>query len=446
VGLLLIINIPGEAQTVRGALEETLKRAERAIAAKNFDLASQEYREAIRLAPSAELYEKLGLTRFMALDYASGAEAFQQAIRREPKRWTSQLFLGICLYRTNRFREALPHLERAFELNPQHNETQFWLGNCYLALRNFDQGVQRLRAALDKEPRNEDYLYALTQAYLDAATLLHKRLGLYDPPEKRRQELEEQHQLRSDQFESGGSWEQSVRRLEELEIEYSAMRKDSMPESERLYVLERVYFGLAQLMGRRVWILKPDSYRSHQLLGEAYEGNEDYEQAIREFQEALRLAPNQPGMHYSLGHVYWQMKRFDDAVLEMEKELALNPQHASANYVLGHIYVYRREFDKAAQFLKRTLAAVPDHVEARKQLGKVYSLTNDNQGALRELEAAVRLDPKDSSVRYLLASVYRKLGQAEKAKKELEIFNELYAQEHQHQDTVLITGGEEGKR
>ncbi len=438
--------MPALAQTSSTELAESLKRAQAALVAKDFDQASKEYRAAIRLAPSAELYEKLGLTRFMAGDFGAGGEAFQQAIRREPERWTSQLFTGICLYRTNRFREALPHLERAFELNPQHTETRYWLGCTHRALGDYHRAADALHAALEKEPENIDILYTLAQSYLDVATLLLKRLGPHDPEDKRRQALDELHRLRSDLLESNESWQQSVRRLEVLEKQFSAAVNAPTPDAEALYVLHRTYSGLARLMARRIWTLQPDSYRSRQLLGQAHEGNEDYAKALEQYQEALRLAPGEPGLHYALGHVYWQTKRFEEAAAEMEKELGLNPQHASANYVLGHIYVYRRDFEKAVPFLQRTIAANPNHIEAHKQLGKVYSLVNNHAAALRELEAAVRLDPKDSSARYLMAGVYRKLGDAKRAKQELEIFNELYAQEYRHQNTALITEGDETKQ
>lgn len=447
LGLLatFFISNPVLAQVQQPKLSEVLARAQKALLAKDFARASDEYRQAIRIAPSAEMYEKLGLTRFMANDFVAGRDAFEEAVRREPERWTSHLFLGICLYRTNRFREALPRLERALELNPQHNETQFWVGSTHRALGNHNRAAVILHAALEKEPENVDILYTLAQSYLDVATLLLKRLGPHDPEDKRRQALDEQYQLRSDLLERNESWQQSVRRLEDLEKQFSPAANESAPGAESLYVLHRTYSGLGQLMARRIWALQPDSYRSHQLLGQAHEGNEDYVKALEEYHEALRLAPEEPGLHYAIGHVYWQTKRFEEAAAEMEKELALNPQHASANYVLGHIFVYRREFEKAVLFLQRTIAANPGHIEARKQLGKVYSLMNNQEAALRELEAAVELDPKDSSARYLMATVYRKLGFAEKAKKELEIFNELYAQEHQHQDTVLIPEGEEAK-
>ena len=221
------------------------------------------------------------------------------------------------------------------------------------------------------------------------------------------------------------SWVRPVRRLEEMEKLYAAVRGNSQSDDESLFLLSRIHTKLAQRMAARLWSLDADSHRSHQLLGEAYEASENHKKALEEYREALRLAPGTPGLHYSLGHAYWKMKRFEEAIPEMEKELALNPLHASANYVLGHIYAYRRDLEKASRHLQLAVDAKPDFVEARKQLGKVLSLLQHHQGAVHQLELAAAADPEDPSVHYILANVYKKMGLQDRAQKELEIFNRL---------------------
>ena len=438
IGLSILFVQLRFAQSASNDLDEVLKQAQEALVAKDFERAAREYRRALKLGPSAEIYEKLGLTHYLANAYPQAAEALKEAIRLDPKRWSAQLYLGVSLYKTNRFQEALPHIQRALELNPQQNESRYWLGSTYRALGNYDLASQHLRAALDQDPGNVDTLYALTEAYLDSSALLSKRLGPHDPDEKRREALQAQHGLQPETLRNGGSWDDAVHRLLKLEKQYADARNSPRTDPERVYVLSRTYAGLAQLTAERVWELKPDSFRAHQLLGETYEGNEKYEKALEEYRKALQLAPNVPGLHYSVGHCYWQMKRFDEAIPEIERELALNPRNASANFVLGHIYAYRQDLEKSSKYLQRAVEESPDFVEARKQLGKVLSLMQDNRGAVRQLEIAVASDPEDYSVHYLLAGVYRKLGLQDKARKELDIFNQLYSREHQHQHTAEL--------
>ena len=425
---------PSFSQPSQPQFDAILKRAQEAQLQNDFERAAQEYREASRLKPSAELYEKLGLACFLGNSYPEAIEALAQSVRLDPGRWSSQLYLGISLYKTNRFQQALPHIERALDLNPR-DETRYWLGCTHHALGNYDQAIRYLRTASNTDPKNVDIQYALTETYLDFSTVLAKRLDPHAPDEAHRRALDRQLAIEaSAPSQDFGSLDQELRRWEQAEERHKRILKSPEPESESLYLLSRIYVQLAQLTAQRMWILDPNSYRSHQLLGEAYEAKENYERALVEYREALRLSPQAPGLHYSIGHAYWQMKRFQEAIPEMEKELALNPHHPSANYVLGHIYLYQRQVEKAAHYLQVAVEAEPSFAEARKQLGKALSLLEENQKALEQLELAAAADPEDDSVHYLLAGVYKKMGLQDKAQQELAVFDQLRRKKHTHDE------------
>ena len=424
---------PSFSQPSEPGLDAILKRAQEAQLQKDFERAAKEYREASRLKPSAELYEKLGLACFLGNSYPQAIEALSESVRLDPRRWSSQLYLGITLYKTNRFQSALPHIERALQLDPRQNETRYWLGCTYHALGNYEQACQHLRIASTRDPKNVDILYALTETYLDSSTVLAKHLNADARDEERRQVLDRQLGIQEPEPSEGvGFSEQELRKWEQAAERRKSVLRSRQPDGESLYLLSRIYGQLAQATAERVWNLDPDSYRSHQLLGEAYEAKENYERALVEYREALRLSPQAPGLHYSIGHAYWQMKRFAEAIPELDKELELNPNHPSANYVLGHIYLYQRQTEGAARHLQVAVEAEPDFVEARKQLGKALSLLEDNQNAVEQLKLAAAADPQDDSLHYLLAGVYKKMGLQDKAQKELSIFEELRRKKHIH--------------
>ena len=211
-----------------------------------------------------------------------------------------------------------------------------------------------------------------------------------------------------------------------MEDHFSAALKPGPLDAEGLYALSRVYGKFGQTMAQRVWELKPDSYRSHQLLGEVYENIKNYENALKQYREALRLNPGAPGLHYAIGHTFWKMKRFDEAVPELERELALNPYHPSANYVLGHIYVHlgRHQAEKASRYLRRAVEAKPDFVEARMQWGKALSLLDDNERAVQELEIVAKQEPEDDSVHYLFGGAVQENGVARQSSERVADFHQ----------------------
>lgn len=411
--------------------DQVLQSAQEALARKDFVRAAQEYGQAAKIQPSPEIYEKLGLANYLANNFPDAARALSESIRLDPRRWGSQLYLGISLYKMNRFREALPRIQQAHELNPKQNETRYWLGCTYHALGNYDLALEHLQTALNEDPENVDILYVLAEAYLDLSMISAKRAGPLLQNLQRREALEEKLGINAfKKARATEAWDQAFGQWRSLGKQYKIALESPEQDDTSLCALNRIYREIAQLMAERVWRLKPNSYRAHQLRGETFEGYEKYEAAIREYRQALVLAPNAPGLNYLIGHAYWKMQRFDDALPELEKELVLNPTDAWANYVLGHIFLMRRDLERAARHLRIAVEAKPDFSEARKHLAKALSLMENHQGAARELELAAASDPDDDSVHYILAGVYKKMGLAEKAQKELEIFRRLSGRKH----------------
>jgi tetratricopeptide (TPR) repeat protein len=65
---------------------------------------------------------------------------------------------------------------------------------------------------------------------------------------------------------------------------------------------------------------------------------EDYEAAIREFQEAARLAPDWPDPHYNLGLVQEKSGKFREAIASLNEYLRLAPNAPDAAKVKEQIY------------------------------------------------------------------------------------------------------------
>ena len=283
------------------------------------------------------------------------------------------------------------------------------------------------------DPQNVDILYALTETYLDYSTVLLDHLGSETPSRERRLAVDQRIRgVASNALVDADSWKSTVEQLRTIGDSYAAASKSPQPDPKALFALSRIYGQMGQLMAEKVWKLMPGSYRSHELLGQSYENQKDYEMALTEYRKALQIDPSAPGLNYAVGHAYWEMKQLSKAIPELEKELALNPYHPSANYVLGHIYLHSdpQHPQKAALYLQRAIEAKPDFVEARKQWGRTLSLMHENQKAAEQLELAAKEDPHDDTVHYLLASIYRKMGLEDKARKELEMFDQLRAEKH----------------
>jgi tetratricopeptide (TPR) repeat protein len=60
-----------------------------------------------------------------------------------------------------------------------------------------------------------------------------------------------------------------------------------------------------------------------------------YEEAEKEYKEALRINPDDALAHYNLGVLLYELKRYDEAEKEYREALRINPDYAEAHGNLG---------------------------------------------------------------------------------------------------------------
>jgi tetratricopeptide (TPR) repeat protein len=120
--------------------------------------------------------------------------------------------------------------------------------------------------------------------------------------------------------------------------------------------------------------------QGHKLLGE-----QKLDEALKEFQEIVRLAPGSPQAHYWLGKVHFLKQEKNQAEKAFQKVLELDPKNYQALTMLGRIYAADRDrLDQARQYLEQALAASPDNPDAHFELGRIYAVKGMPERALLE--------------------------------------------------------------
>ena len=213
---------------------------------------------------------------------------------------------------------------------------------------------------------------------------------------------------------------------------------DKNANSQASYWLERTYQSLGAESYAHLEDSFPDSWRTHQLRAEGFALRRDRDDAIKEYEAALHLRPDEPELHESLGEFYLDNHSEQDAQRELEQAAALDSSRTKTLYLLGRLYVQNNENEKAAAFLRRALQLQPNLNEASGLLGTAYVRMGQFDDAARMLEKAAPLDHM-GNIHYQLYLAYRKLGQSELAQKALARSQDIRRSSLEH-DQALIMG------
>ena len=202
------------------------------------------------------------------------------------------------------------------------------------------------------------------------------------------------------------------------------------PETdESLYELADAYQALSFLSS--LWVLQTDadSYRAHELRGEALEAAGKTDEAIEEYRQALKLKPELQTVHFSIGNLYWRGGRMEEALVELQEELKVNPADPNSHYELGDILLSQNKPQDAEKHFLQALKFDPDLTEAHLAMERTASARGDSATAILHLKKAVELAPGSSAPHYRLWLLYRKTGKTAEAQKERELFEKLKAVE-----------------
>jgi Flp pilus assembly protein TadD len=172
----------------------------------------------------------------------------------------------------------------------------------------------------------------------------------------------------------------------------------------------------------------PDTPEAH--LGKGYDAlkQDRYEEAVTEFDAALRLDPGLTlRARFPLAVALFELHHSEESRREFDIVRKEVGDHPNVLYYLGRLDVEERNFESAIRNLKTAAAAKPKapFPDTAYYLGFAYFKHGDLTVAEKWLKEAAQLTPSDARVLYQLGFVYRKEGREEEAKKALAASDEL---------------------
>ena len=194
--------------------------------------------------------------------------------------------------------------------------------------------------------------------------------------------------------------------------------------AEAVYWLIRTYMRLADACFSRLMERFPDSWRAHQVRGDIQKLRTVYKQAVKEYEAAARLRPEEPEIHEALGEAYLLDQAWERAKAELSEALQLDQTRARSQYLLGRVYLGEHEEQKSIPYFEAALRYDPGLEEARAGLGQAYVRIGDDARAVPQLKQAMVLDYY-GDLHHLLYVAYSRLGELALAQEALARSQEL---------------------
>ena len=151
----------------------------------------------------------------------------------------------------------------------------------------------------------------------------------------------------------------------------------------------------------------------HFHLGVDHQKRGDAIKAIEEYENVLKLDPDNVETHNNLGVVYKEQGDLDKAFEHFQFVVTYSPGMDEVHNNLGVIYYLRGEHEKAMQEYKKALELNHDNLKCLINLGLVYKAQGMKLRTIDTLETILSIEPFQAEAHYNLAILYEELGHLE---------------------------------
>lgn len=156
------------------------------------------------------------------------------------------------------------------------------------------------------------------------------------------------------------------------------------------------------------------SYVAHNNLGNAYRSRQEFDKAIEQYRQSLRLKPH-PRTYSNLGAAYRRLGRFGDAEDAYREALRMDPRSAVAHFGLGIVFAAQGREEEALASYERALSFAPDMAHAYVNIGALHTAAGRSEEALAAYGKAIEADPFFTDAYYNLAVLQTELERYEEA-------------------------------
>ncbi|MFP3041080.1 tetratricopeptide repeat protein [Treponema primitia] len=145
--------------------------------------------------------------------------------------------------------------------------------------------------------------------------------------------------------------------------------------------------------------LDPKDAVAYKQRGTAYGNKKDPNHAIADYNQAIKLDPDFALAYNNRGSEYRNNGDYDQAIADYTEAIRLDPNYVFTYNSRGNVYYSKGDYDQAITDYTEAIRLDPNFVVAYSYRGNAYRNKDDYDRAIADYTEAIRLDP-DSALAY----------------------------------------------
>ncbi len=359
----------------------------------NLDEMFQCWQQCRALEPNrADVYDQLGRYAVQTEKYQEAVAYWHEALKLNPKLPGVNQNIGYALLNLGKADEAVAALGRELEIAPNTSQAHYLLAEAYFQLADFAKAKDNYQSAVRLAPDHKHAYYGLVKSC--------SRLGQTQEASSYAKEFE---RLEATAAETDLVVRRQYDDLDEMRQRLAVTCTDA----GRLYN-QRNRSNEAERLWTRGATVDPDNTDCRHLLASLYEKQGRPADALRQYQELLRLQPTNLEPYQKIGFLQARLGNFSAAESAFRKMMEIVPASGLGHRALAKLYLNTNRQTARAYELAATAVKLEPVADSYFVLGWANAKLGKRPEAIAALQQALRLDPDNSTYRKLYESVQKR--------------------------------------
>jgi tetratricopeptide (TPR) repeat protein len=332
---------------------------------------------------------------YQAGDVLGAIDAYQAALRIDPKQPSARSNLGAAYVKLGKYDEAIVQYQQALAIDGGNPSIRLNLALAYYKAARLPEAADAFQAVLAADPANKPAILLLGDALLQS-----------------------------------GRFQQVIDTLTPHQAEFSN-------DLGFAYVLGTALLRTGERVRAQTYLDRifkaGDSAEAHLLMATAQIESREYTEAIIEIKKAIELNPSLPTVHTVYARALMGSGDQESAVRELRRAVAASPNDFEANLELGALLRRDEKHEESAAYLRRAVQLRPQDVTARFGLAGAMLSLGDVDGSRQLLEKVIVDSPDYTAAHVMLATCYYRLKRTDDGDREKAIAERLREKEQERQ-------------